>query len=102
MPEIPVYRVLGSSIVGPATVQFTDQDMTVNVEYDAVPVAENNPNTVIGITYPAETQRIYSQANSTNSQQLPQTGNRDQTALVGLSLVSLVGLFGISREKKKN
>ena len=102
MPEIPGYQVVGSQIVGPATVQFTDQDMTVNVEYEAVPVSENNPNAVTGITTPAESQRSYSQANSTNSQQLPQTGNRDQTALVGLGLASLIGLFGIGRNKKEN
>lgn len=102
VPEIPGYQVVGSQIVGPATVQFTDQDMTVNVEYEAVPVSENNPNAVTGITTPAESQRSYSQANSTNSQQLPQTGNRDQTALVGLGLASLIGLFGIGRNKKEN
>lgn len=102
VPEISGYWVLGSSIVGPATVQFIDQDMTVNVEYDAVPVAKNNQNDVRGITNPAESQQSYSQANLTNSQQLPQTGNHDQTALVGLGLASLVGLFGIGRKKKEN
>ena len=102
VPEIPGYQVVGSPIVGPATVQFTDQDLTVNVEYDAVPVAKNNSNAATGIINPAESDRIYSQANSMNSQQLPQTGNRDQTALVGLGLASLVGLFGIGRKKKEN
>ncbi|HJF53788.1 MAG TPA: fibrinogen-binding adhesin SdrG C-terminal domain-containing protein [Limosilactobacillus coleohominis] len=102
VPEVPGYRILGSSMVGPTTVQFTDQDMTVNVEYDAVPVVKNNPNVTTGITNPAEAQRSYSQANLTNSQQLPQTGNRDQTALVGLGLAFLVGLFGIGRKKKES
>ncbi len=85
--------------VSAAEVAFTDQDSTVNVEYDRLPsrgtaTAQTGSQSV--------TANDQGQQAKGHQQALPQTGNDSSAAIGALGLASLVGLLGLSRKKKQN
>lgn len=98
VPVINGYQA-SQAAVPAAQVAFTDQDSTVNVEYDRLPscgtaTAQTGSQSV--------TANYQGQQAKDHQQALPQTGNDSNAAIGALGLASLVGLLGLSRKKKQD
>ena len=98
VPVINGYQAR-QSMVSAAEVAFTDQDSTVNVEYDRLP-SRGTATAQTGDQ--SMTANKPGQQADHHQQSLPQTGNDSSAAIGALGLASLIGLLGLSRKKKQN
>ena len=115
-PDIPV--------VDAETAKFGDGDQTVTVHYqkvespatlDTLKTPNNSSTPSVSSTQNGSNSSVMPQAssqtdsgqqisNNRNENQLPQTGNQDshQAALIGLMSLTLAGLLGFGKRRKKN
>lgn len=98
VPVINGYQASPATVPA-AQVTFTDQDSTVNVEYDHLP---SRGNTTAQTGDQSATASGQGRQAKNHQQALPQTGNDSSAAIGALGLASLVGLLGLSRKKKQD
>ncbi|KRM52473.1 hypothetical protein FC35_GL001775 [Limosilactobacillus coleohominis DSM 14060] len=98
VPVINGYQA-SAVIVPAAEVAFTDQDSTINVEYDLLPSRTSATTQSGGQSTDVNGQ---DQPAQHDQQSLPQTGTDSSAAISALGLASLVGLLGLSRKRKQD